>query len=351
MRIVVTGATGNVGTSVVRALSDDPEVHEIVGLARRAPAWQSPRTRWVEADVSHSPLEPHFEGAEAVIHLAWLIQPSRDETVAEASNVGGSRRVFDAVVAARVPALVYASSIGAYSPGPKDRRVREDWPTGGIETSFYSRHKAAVERALDEVEAAHPELRSVRLRPGLIFKREAASGIRRLFAGPLLPSPLVRPGLIGVLPDLPRLVLQAVHADDVAQAYRLAATRPDARGAYNVAAEPVLDVPELCRLLGARPVPASRRVVRGLAAATWKLRLQPTSPGWLDMGLQAPVMDTTRIREELGWSERRSAGEALLELMEGMRGSAGLDTPPLSPSTGGPLRVRELLTGVGRTSR
>ena len=42
----------------------------------------------------------------------------------------------------------------------------------------------------------------MRLRPGLIFKREAASGIRRLFAGPLLPNRLVRPACIPVVPDI-----------------------------------------------------------------------------------------------------------------------------------------------------
>src|SRR3712207_7272615 len=53
----------------------------------------------------------------------------------------------------------------AYSPGSKDRRVDESWPTDGIETSFYSRHKAATERLLDDAEKRYPDLRSVRLRP------------------------------------------------------------------------------------------------------------------------------------------------------------------------------------------
>src|SRR5215210_1752934 len=104
MRIVVTGATGNVGTSVLRALADDPRVEEIVGLARRLPRSEHPRTRWVQADVATAPLEPVFRGADAVIHLAWLIQPSRDEDQLEAVNVVGSRRVFEAAAAARVGA-------------------------------------------------------------------------------------------------------------------------------------------------------------------------------------------------------------------------------------------------------
>jgi UDP-glucose 4-epimerase len=347
VRVVVTGATGNVGTSVVAALAADARVTEIVGLARRRPQLQSPRTTWVEADIVSAPLTDLFAGADAVVHLAWLIQPSRDAAQLEAVNVAGTRRVFDAAAAAGAKALVHASSIGAYSQGPDDRAVDESWPTGGTPSSFYARHKAAAERALDEVEAAHPELRVVRLRPGLIFKREAASEIRRLFIGPLLPSPLVRPSLLPLLPLPAGLRLQAVHGDDVGEAYRLAVTDERARGAYNVAADPVLDAATLGRTLDARPVRIPARALRAAASLTWRLRLQPTPPGWLDMGMAVPVMDSGRIRRELGWSPRRSAEEALLELLDGLRANAGAPTPPLEPRAGGPLRWREFATGVG----
>jgi UDP-glucose 4-epimerase len=347
MRIVVTGATGNVGTSVVAALAADPRVTEIVGIARRRPRLQSPRTTWVQADIVSAPLAELFAGADAVIHLAWVIQPSRDEATLEAVNVTGSKRVFEAVAQAGAGALVHASSIGAYSKGPDDRAVDESWPTEGTPSSFYARHKSACERALDELEVAHPELRIVRLRPALIFKREAASEIRRLFAGPLLPSPLLRPGLLPVLPLPAGLRVQAVHGDDVGEAYRLAATDERARGAYNVAADPVLDVATLARALRARPLELPVGVVRAAADGSWRLRLQPTPPGWLDMGMSVPVMDSGRIRRELGWEPRRTADDALLELIDGMRERAGAPTPPLDPRAGGPLRVREFATRVG----
>jgi nucleoside-diphosphate-sugar epimerase len=350
VRVVVTGATGNVGTSVLHALGQDPAVQEIVGLARRLPQLQLPRTRWVSADVARDELAGHFAGADAVVHLAWLIQPSRDRAATYAVNVGGSRRVFEAAAVAGVPNLVYASSVGAYSPGPKDRRVDESWPTGGIPSSFYSRDKAEVERILDRFEDEHPSMRVVRLRPGLIFKAEAASGIRRLFAGPLLPTPLLRRRLIAIVPSLPRLRFQGVHSLDVGEAYRLAVVR-DVRGPFNVAAEPVLDPPELGRLLGARPVPVPEKALRAIVDASWKLRLQPTPPGWLDLALGVPIMDVTRARSELGWAPTRSAGEALLELIEAMRRGEGLQTAPLEPGNAGPLRVRELLTGIGGRSR
>ena len=159
-------------------------------------------------------------------------------------------------ISAGVPALVHASSVGTYSPGPKDRLVDESWPTDGIPSSFYSRHKAEVERLLDRFEQEHPSVRSVRLRPALIFKRESAEEQRRLFAGPFVPSSLVRRGLIPLVPDVPRLRFQAVHSYDVGDAYRLAATG-DARGAFNVAVELVTYHPLVPE------VPLTSRVVVG----------------------------------------------------------------------------------------
>jgi len=350
MRIVVVGATGNVGTSLLAALSGDDRVEEIVGIARRRPGIEFERTRWVCADITRDDLTAAFRGADAVVHLAWLIQPSHDRNTTRAVNVEGSRRVFEAAAAAGVSSLVYASSVGAYSPGPKDRRVDESWPTGGIPTSFYSRDKAAVETILDTFERAHQNIRVVRLRPALIFKGDAASGIRRLFAGPLLPTPLLRRRLIPIVPALDRLRFQAVHSLDIGEAYKLAVVG-DARGAFNVAAEPVLDPPELGRLLDARPVRVPRRALRTAVDLSWKLRLQPTPPGWLDLALGVPLMDTTRARDELGWTPTHTSGEALLELIDAMRRGDGLDTAPLEPGNAGPGRVRELLTGVGGRSR
>jgi hypothetical protein len=84
-----------------------------------------------------------------------------------------------------------------------------------------------------------------------------------------------------------------------------------------------------------------------LTSATWHLRLQPTPPGWLDLALSVPLMSTERARRELGWEPRRSASEALLELLEGLREGSGMSTPPLDPHAGGPLRAGELASGVG----
>jgi nucleoside-diphosphate-sugar epimerase len=348
MRVAVTGATGNLGTAVLRALAADPAVDCVVGIARRRPELELPKVVWRPANVATDDLAPLFEGAKAVFHLAWLIQPSRDPAALRAVNVDGSRRVFDAAAVAKVERLLYASSVGAYSEGPKDRLVDESWGTEGVRSSFYSRHKAEVEAMLDRYESRHPEMGVVRLRPGLIFQRPAATAIRRLFLGPLFPNAALRAG-IPIVPDIPRLRFQAVHADDVAEAFRLCLHDRNA-GAFNIAAEPVLDPRTLAEALDARRVRLPAFALRGAAALSWRLHLQPSPEGWLDLALAVPTMSTERARTVIGWRPRRSASEALLELIAGLYQGSGFPTPPLDPGTSGPFRAGELRTGVGSVS-
>ncbi|HEY7422572.1 MAG TPA: NAD-dependent epimerase/dehydratase family protein [Gaiellaceae bacterium] len=328
MRVVVTGASGNVGTSLLRALAADDGIDEIVGVARRLPLHDFPETEWQSANIEHDDLVSIFRGADCVVHLAWAIQPSHDLAALRRTNVEGSERVLHAVADAEVPALVYASSVGAYSPGPKDRSVDESWPTDGTPTSFYARHKAEVERLLDHFQVRWPATRVVRLRPGLIFKRSSGEEQRRYFLGPLFPRALARLGARAVVPDIPGLRFQAVHTRDVAEAYRLAIVR-DVRGAFNVAAEPVLDARTLGAALGVRVLPLPQAAARNAMTATWRLRLQPTPPGWLDMGLSVPIMDTIRAREELGWEPRHSSVEAICDVLSGIADAEGEPTPPL----------------------
>jgi nucleoside-diphosphate-sugar epimerase len=346
VHIVITGATGNVGTSVIEALAEDPTVTSVLGLARRLPKWQAPKTQWAQADVTRDDLAPHLRGADALVHLAWLFQPTHDPVATWRSNVGGSIRVFGAAAEAGVRTLVYASSVGAYSPGPKDRPVDENWPTHGWPTAGYTREKAYVERVLDTFERDEREIRVVRLRPGFIFKRESAAEQRRLFAGPLLLNGLARPGLIPAVPDLAGLRFQALHSADAGEAYRLAVTR-DVRGAFNLAADPVIDAEQLAELLGARTVTVPTAPLRAALATAWQLHLLPASPHLFDAVLRLPIMDVTRARTELGWSPRHSALDAIRAFLDGLRQGAGLDTPPLTPDAGGPWRLREFLTGIG----
>jgi nucleoside-diphosphate-sugar epimerase len=205
--------------------------------------------------------------------------------------------------------------------------------------------KAYVERLLDRFELEHPSVRVVRMRPAFIFREAASVEQRRLFLGPLAPTKTLTSRGVPVLPD-PGVVFQALHTDDAAAAYRAAVLR-EVRGAFNLAAEPPVDMGTFAAELGARTVKVPVRAMRGLLRTAWLARLVPASPGMFDMAMRMPLLDTRRAREELGWAPRHSGPEAVSALIEGMRTARGGQTPPLDPATSGALRAHEFGTGVG----
>lgn len=337
-RVVVVGATGNVGTALLRRFRDAGA--DLIGVARRLPDLQATpydAALWHAVDVGAPDavdrLTAVFRGADAVVHLAWALQPTHDIPAQYRTDVTGTANVLAAVAAAGVPQVVVASSVGTYRGVDTDGKrtpVDESWPTDGIPTATYSRHKAENERAMDVFAAAHPEVVVTRMRPGLVFQRDAAAEIRGLFLGHLVPMRVVRWVRWAVLPLPYPFVFQAVHADDLADAYWRAVDRR-AAGAFNIAAGPVLTPPRMARvlgMLGAVRVPLG--LVRGLVTVTWRLRLQPTDAGWVDIAAGVPVMRTDRAREVLGWEARHSAEDAMRALVAGFADEHGVpESPPL----------------------
>ena len=340
MRIAITGASGNAGTALLRNLqghlAKKPGSLEVVGMSRRRPdTTRQPYSgvEWHTVDVGLERDKPRLEaalrGVDVVVHLAWQIQPNRDLEQLYRTNVTGTRNVLAAAKAAGAKQVVCASSVGAYSKAPKDRRTDESWPAEGMPGSHYSRHKAEQEKLLDEFAAAEPGISVARLRPGLIFQRDAGSEIGRYFLGPVYPRLLPARPRIPLLPAPDDLIFQAVHADDVAEAYwRVIDQR--ASGAFNIAAEPVLTPRELARILGARRIlPIPMGLLHKLVGLAWWLRLVPTDSGWVEMAAGAPVMDTSRARRILGWEARTSSVDAVKEVLEGMGQGKGISPSPV----------------------
>jgi nucleoside-diphosphate-sugar epimerase len=339
MRIAITGATGNVGTALLRRLAAERDV-EVIGIVRRRPGPDAgppyDGVEWHGADLSDPaclhPLAERLTGLDAVVHLAWRFRPARSgrqRARLRRANLDGLRHVLDAMLAAGVPRLVYASSTAAYAPGPKDRRVDESWPTTGIgRRSAYSLDKAAAEAMLDTAERDHPGLRVVRLRLPLVVQRSAGAELARHILGGLFPASLLRHGWIPVVPRHRLLRAQVIHAEDAAEAF-LRVLRGDRGGAFNVAAEPVLDGPLVAAEFGGLAAPLPLRLLRLLVRTAGWSRLIPNDVGWLELGVAVPLLDCSRAERELGWRPRHDARDALRDLLAGMADGAG--NPPLRP--------------------
>jgi nucleoside-diphosphate-sugar epimerase len=331
LRVLVTGGTGNLGTSLVPMLAADRRIASVVAVGRRRPDGWNPgeNVEFRAVDLVSDPLEPMLEGVDVVVHLAWQIGPSRDVDSQWRTNVVGSRRLLDAVASSDVGAFVHASSIGAYSPDLADEPVTEDAPTHGVPRHAYSWQKAYVERELDRFELAHPDVRVVRFRPTLLLKQEAAAELRQLFLGVVLPGPLARPQLTAALAAAPPQ-FQVMHTDDAARAFLEGVVRP-VRGAFNLATEAVF---------GSGFAPSITQPLLSKAAdLAWRVRLVRSDPAWIELIFRAPLIDASRARTELEWVPYWTGRQALEELLTGLRAGGSAPTPSLEgdrPPAAGP---------------
>src|SRR3954468_4618364 len=339
--VAITGASGNVGTALLRRLTGSGAA-EIRALARRQPPDVAPydEVRWHLADLgevaSEQVLAEFLDGVDAVVHLAWALQPGRHPEALRLANVGGPRRVVRAAIAAGVEHVVHMSSLGAYAPGASSTKVTEDWPTTGIPTSQYSRDKAEAERAVRELLGRHPETVGTIVRPTLVLQPPAASEIGRYFLGPVVLGlgRLLPPPLAHLLPlPLPGLAVSFVHADDVADALERILDRR-APGAFILAADPLMDGDAIARALGTVRVPVPRIALRTALSAAFHARLVPTEPGWLDLGRRAPALDSTRARKLLDWAPFHRGDEVLAQFVAALGRGDGAPGPLLDPAGG-----------------
>lgn len=318
--VAVTGPTGDIGISAVQALESAPEVERIIGMARRpfdpaAHGWT--RTEYLQGDITdRDAVDALVADADVVIHLAFIIMGSREESARV--NLEGTRNVFEATVAAERPRrLVYTSSVAAYgyhsdNPVP----ITEDVPARGSSEHYYSEQKAACEAALAEITSDAP-LEVYVLRPCIVAGPKAPA-LAEAMPWNQLPGPVKRvaqalPLLKPPFPD-PGTPLQLVHHDDVAAAIALAATTSASPGAYNIAADGVLSMSDLAKVLGARPVRIPRIAASAASEVIGRLPYVPSSLEWLHVGRTSVVMDTTKAKSRLGWKPKYTAAATLSSL-------------------------------------
>lgn len=345
MRVVITGASGNVGTALLRRFADEAPEWDIVGVVRRPPDAEGVYrdVEWQELDLTEPDaaqrLTPIVKGADAVVHLAWGFQPTRNTEYLTRLGVGGTLAVLQAAHQVAVPHLIHMSSVGTYAAGRYTRRVDESWVTSGIPSSPYSRDKSAAEELLNDYEREHDSdgIRIARMRPGFIVQRAAASGLMRY----ALPGwvPMIAVPLLPVLPLDRRLCIPLIHADDVAAAI-LRALERRATGAFNLAADPPITRAEVAQVLGSFQLHVPSRVLGTLADLTWRVGLQPIDRGWLDLAFSVPLLDCSRARTELGWEPRWSSVGALADLIAGVALQSHSSSPP--------LRARSMIDQVRR---
>src|SRR4051795_7646615 len=328
LSVAITGPTGDIGRSFLRQLEEAPEVDRIIGMARRPfnPAeFGLEKTEYRQGDILDADsIATLIEGADVVVHLAFIIFGGREET--HRVNLEGTRNVFEAAVEAGVKRFVYTSSVAAYgfhddNPQP----LTEEVVPKGTDDFYYSAQKAELERELHRM-VDGSDVETYVFRPCIVAGADAltliAAMLEQLQLGGRLPQitsflnsvPFLRP----VLPD-PGTPFQLVHHDDVAQALVASITGRGEPGIYNLAAEGTIQFSDFAAALGWYSVPVPNLAVDMTAEVISRIPFAPAELSWINAARVPVLMDTQKAREKLGWEPAYDTRETLIETVEGAR--------------------------------
>ncbi len=325
LTVAVTGPTGTFGFGLIPLLQADDRIAKIVGIARRPfdpseHGWSKMEYR--RGDVRDpQALRDAFEGADAVVHLAFMITGTASRETIREINVEGTLNAFGAAAAAGAHRFVYASSVAAYGfHADNPIGMTEDWPVRPATRLFYAQEKAQLERLLGVQAGDHPGLALYVLRPPIVLGPHAV-GAKNSLPAPLaglvqnaldmahrMPIPIPIPA-----PDLP---MQFIHEDDVGQALLRCVVADGPPGAYNIAGDGVVTAADVVRELGFTPLTLPAGIAETAARAAARIPLPsfaPPAAEWVEAASHPAIMDTTKAKRELGWEPRHTGLEALRE--------------------------------------
>ena len=336
LTVAVTGPTGDIGRALLRRLDREPEIGRVLGMARRPfdPSEQGlTKVEYRQGDITNRhDVEEFVDGADVVVHLAFLIFGSKEET--SRINLNGCENVFDATLTNGASRLVYTSSVAAYGfHEDNPELLTEDIPPRGTEEHYYSAQKAELETRLNTMASGSATDVYV-FRPCIVAGPTALSLIEKIpyvqLAGKLPAAakkvvqslPLLRP----LIPD-PGVPFQLVHEDDVAQALTLAILGRGEPGVYNLAGEGEIILSDMAHALGWYALPIPDIAIEATVSFVSRLPLLPVEAKWLN-AIRVPVlMDCTRAREKLGWEPAYDALETLADTIHAAREQGLLALP------------------------
>jgi nucleoside-diphosphate-sugar epimerase len=324
LTVAVTGPTGTFGSGLIPLLQDDDRIGRVIGIARRPfdPAERGwTKMEYRQGDVrDEDALRAAFDGADVVVHLAFLITGNASRETTRSINVDGTLNVFRAAAAAGARRFVYASSVAAYGFHPDNPdTIDEEWPTRPAAKLFYAQEKAEVENLLEGEAASHPELALFLLRPPIVLGPDVVGG-KAFLPGPLAPlgralfsRPRRLPFPVPVL--VPEFPMQFVHEEDVGRALVQCIVAAGPPGAYNIAGDGIVTAADVAREFGALPIPLPAGPAQAAARAFTRLPFLPPVAEWIEAAGRPVIVDTTKARERLGWRPRYTGLEALRDTL------------------------------------
>jgi UDP-glucose 4-epimerase len=302
MRYLITGGAGYIGSRLVGRLARREDTEKIVICDLAPPAAYRPQTEFERVDVrDRDAVRAVLERsrADALIHLAFILNPSHDEHFMYDVDVNGTHNVLEAAAAAGTGQVLVASSSTAYGAFPDNPvPLTEDDPVRGVPGFAYARDKTESDRICQLWAAAHPDRVMTIVRPCIVFGPNVDNYLVRLWTKQ--PFAIDSGTLDGQI--------QFVHEDDVVEAITALLVGRHA-GAFNIAGDGVMTMRECAEMIGSPIRKLPLRAYRGLARAMWNARLSEVPPGQIDFALYPWIVSNEKLKRETGWSPRHTTRE------------------------------------------
>ena len=302
MRYVVTGGSGYIGSRLVDRLVQRDDTERVLICDVRPPRTYRPKAEYRQLDVRDATGACEVLRAErpdALVHLAFVLNPIHDERTMYEIDVGGTSNVLEAAAAAEVPHVLVTSSATAYGAFPDNPvPLTEDDPVRGVPDFEYARDKAESDRLCQLWALQNPERTMTIVRPCIVFGPSVDNYILRLWIKQPFQADFGGP-------DVP---MQFVHEDDVVEALVRLLDGGHA-GAYNLAGEGTITLRECAERIGLKRRRVPQALYWRLASALWRLRLSETPPGNLHFALHPWVVSTDRLKSALDWQPRHTTRE------------------------------------------
>ena len=302
MRYVITGGAGYIGSRLVDFLSRREDTEKIVVCDVAAPRGYVPKTEFERVDVrDRDGVRATLERAkpDALVHLAFILNPSHDEALMYDIDVNGTHNVLEAAAAAGTQQVLVTSSGVAYGAFPDNPvPLTEEDPVRGVSAFSYARDKTESDRVCQLWAATYPERTMTIVRPCIVFGPNVNNYLVRLWTKqPFAADP-------GTLDN----DIQFVHEDDVVEAITELLVGGHG-GAFNVAGDGLMTSRECAEMIGSPIRRMPERAYRGLARAMWNVRLSEAPPGSVDFALYPWILSNEKVKRETGWSPRYTTRE------------------------------------------
>lgn len=299
--VAVTGASGDLASLFLERLAADEDVHRILGFDLQPPSFRHPKFLFDQVDARDPALEARFAGVDQVVHLAFVMNPIRDELAMRDVNVNGSQNVFRCAGRAGVKHLTYTSSAVAYGAHPDNEvPLTEGSPLRANLDFNYAAHKLEVEYVVREIEDAFPDLKICVLRPTFVMGPHIDSAWTHLIELP------VAIGVSGYSPPH-----QFVHELDVARALCHSVTN-SLDGPFNVAPDGWLSHEQTLELAGRRTIDLPEPIAFALAERLWALGMAEAPAGFLHYAMHPWVVSSEKLKDT-GFTFSRSNRETFAE--------------------------------------